>query len=175
MILRQTLGIVPVVALTIAACSSSAHRGPRGPERLFPDTSVWRPILQFTYEWLNLPTPGYPDSANVPWLITLPSDDPPWPSVEAQLRTDLGARVRLPSDTMYRTILIAPLSIRGDTVETHVSTGQHRRCQGSSDTKGSEGSQIVFVVPAEPIDGKKWSDVQRGTYGAGTFVCFGRP
>lgn len=157
----------------LASCASRGHVRPAvDPQDPFPDTSAWKPILAYANVWLRPTVEARDSNKDTPWKIELPSADNPWPTVRAILSRNLGARAALPSDSMYRTLRISPLTIRGDTAEAQLVTGRHRRCPQGSGTSGHENSQIIVVVRVPTTAGPQWSSARSRIHGAGSYVCF---
>lgn len=172
MVEKLSTGLTMVALGTMVACASIGRADP--PDRLqdlFPDTSVWVPILAYTSSWLNLPAESPEDSAITPWSIELPSTQAPWPDVETMLRHKLGARAPVASDAAYSTLQITPLTTRGDTIETQLRTGSRRSCPDGLPMKGNFGTQVLYVLRVDSPGGRVWSEARRGISAAGHSRC----
>src|SRR5688572_9664249 len=124
---------VCVLSALALALTHSPLLAQTAPERQvlasFPDTSVWRPVLQFVIDEL---APSRRLIANdtfaTPWYMTLPSTAPPWPTVERDLRTLLRARDVLPEHVYVYNLIVDRMTLSGDTAKLQVTMGTLRRC-----------------------------------------------
>lgn len=152
--LRRSLATAFAIsaALTVSALAPlDAQARPRSPfERLGTDSVAWQRVLVYVVSAVStdLVRTSVDPSAQ-PWDLQLPAGEPQRSLLEAQLRTILRARPIAAGDSVYRTLTLGPLVIRGDTARVHVSMNETRRCPGSARTAGSGWSTTV-LVPREP-------------------------
>jgi hypothetical protein len=143
--MRWTVIIAALVALELP--SSSLRAQATANSQQLPDSSVWRPILEYVVRSLSpYIARAATDTTLRPWNVRLPSSEAPWPMIENHFRSLLRARSVTNTDSIFYRLEVGPLSMVGDTARVNISIEQTKLCPGSGGRSGGYGNRDNVYV-----------------------------
>jgi hypothetical protein len=145
------------IVLVCCALPSGIAQAQNAPAAL-PDTSVWRPIIEYSIKSLapyvaRVAT----DTASRAWRFQFPLTGAPWSLIESHFRTMLRARPPMPGDTVHVFEIGEPVG-SGDTVRVSITTDVSIHC--SAGTGGYRNTDNVFVYRVVTGPYRYWSSAR---------------
>jgi hypothetical protein len=114
--------------------------------RLQTDSVAWQRVLTYVVSELSSElVRAAADTSAQPWHLRIPVNEPQRNLLEAQLRAILRARPVASDDSVFRTLEVGALVIRGDTARVRVQVDETRRCPGTTRTTGWGWATTVLV------------------------------
>ncbi|MEX2285306.1 MAG: hypothetical protein WEE89_22665 [Gemmatimonadota bacterium] len=145
------------IVLTCCALPSGIVQAQNAPAA-FPDTSIWRPIIEYAIKSLApYAARVATDTTSRAWRFQFPQTGAPWSLIGSHFRTMLRARPPVPGDTVH-VFEIGDLVVSGDTVRLVITTDVSYRCATGTGGYGNADNVFVYSVVTGPY--RYWSSAR---------------